>query len=496
MIAGVGQVTARPTADDPSTWHEPLELMVEALSRAGGDAAGGDARRSSLLDRVDEVTAIPSFVWSPRDPARAAAESLRISPRATRVTGPGGTVPQTALLDAATRIAAGELDVAVVVGAEAMKSRDLAKRRRADVAWRHQGDDVPAAPVVLTAPDALSDPERACGLALPVSTYALFEQALRRAAGLDRVGHLARLDALAARMREVARTTAGAWLRDGGGDGSVTAASPSNRMVSAPYTKLLASNVMVDMGAAIIVCSLEAARRAGVDEDAMVFPLAGAVAKEQWLVSTRRELSTSLAMAACARALFGPAAPSPEAVALVDLYSCFPSAVQLGCAALGIDPLTDPRPPTVTGGMTFFGGPGNNYVTHSIAETVARLRASPGATALVTALGWYASTHAWATYATTPPRGGGFAVHDAQGAVDAVPLREADWGYEGEAEVEAFYVGHVGGGEAARAIVSVLAPSGARRMLACDDAAAAAELEAADPLGGRVTVRDGWVTIR
>lgn len=465
--------------------------MADALARAGDDASGRHAGRSALLERLDVLTAIPSFVWSVHDPAVAVADALGLSPAATRVTFPGGTVPQRALFDAARRIAAGELEVAAIVGAEAMKSRDLARRAGGRAAWHAQGDDVPAAEVVFeVAERAVDDDEQAAGLALPVHTYALFEHALRRSAGRSREEHATRLGAIAARMSSVAATNDASWLREPVEPSAVTTPTATNRMVSYPYTKLLTSNVIVDMGAALIVCSLGAARRAGVPDEQLVFPQRGAFAKEQWLVTTRQELSTSLAMRACVRALFGEVHPSAGELALLDLYSCFPSALQMGADALGLDLLGDERPPTVTGGMTFFGGPGNNYVTHSLATMVERLRRLPGARGLVTALGWYASTHAWGTYSTTPPEGG-FAAHSVQADVDAAPLRAVDAAYEGVATVESYTVGHDRGAGPTRAIASLLTPAGARRVVASDDATTAAEIEAADPLGGALEVRAG-----
>jgi acetyl-CoA C-acetyltransferase len=474
--------------------------MVEAIGLAGDDASGVPGVRSSLLEHLDVLTAVPSFVWRHPDPARATAEQLGLSPVSTKVAFAGGTVPQRALFDAARRIATGELDVAAIVGSEAMKSRDLARRALGHEQWRakeqlereaaERGDPVWAEVVFEVAESAIDDLERNAGLALPVHTYALFEHALRRAQGLSRTEHVVRLNALATRMSGVAAVNPQAWLRDP--DMAASAATPSatNRMVSLPYTKLLASNVVVDMGAAIVVCSLEAARSAGVPDDQLVFPQRGAYGLEQWLVSTRTELSQSLAMRACARALFGEAPPSPDALELMDLYSCFPCAVQMGAAALGIDPLTDERPPTVTGGMTFFGGPGNNYVTHSLATMTERLRERPGATGLVTGLGWYASTHAWGTYSTTPPEHP-FDVAHVQSAVDATPLRAVDPAYEGEAVVESYTVGHDRAAGPTRAIASLRTPGGARRIVATDDAALAAAIEAADPLDGVMEVRGG-----
>src|ERR1019366_9337410 len=241
-----------------------------------------------------------------------------IGARSTRVTFAVGTVPQTAVFDAAARIARGELDVAAVVGAEAIKSRDVARRNDERVTWHTEAADVEAAPIVFDVPDAMSDHERAAGLVVPAHAYALIEHARRRARGLGRTEHLGVLGALASRMSEVACNNELAWLRERVSASTVTTPTPANRMIAAPYTKLLTSNVVVDMGAALIVCSLEAARAAGVPDDQLVFPCAGASAREQWLLSERDELSVSLAMRACARQLFGETPPSPDDLAMLD----------------------------------------------------------------------------------------------------------------------------------------------------------------------------------
>jgi acetyl-CoA C-acetyltransferase len=87
-----------------------------------------------------------------------------------------------------------------------------------------------------------------------------------------------------------------------------------------------------------------------------------------------------------------------------DLYSCFPCAVEMGVQALGIA-RNDARGLTVTGGLAYFGGPGNNYSLHAVATMVDRLR-EKGGTGLVSAMGWYATKHAVGVYgATPPPRG-------------------------------------------------------------------------------------------
>src|SRR5690606_12195358 len=133
------------------------------------------------------------------------------------------------------------------------------------------------------------------------------------------------------------------------------------------------------------------------------------------------------------------------------------------------------RPLTVTGGLTFAGGPWNDYVTHSIATMVGVLREDPGAIGFVTANGGLISKHAFGLYSTTPPAGGFH--HDApQAAVDAAPGREVVGDHEGPATVEAYTVMHSRDGAPERALVAVLTPDGRRAWATSEDPAVMAAM--------------------
>jgi acetyl-CoA C-acetyltransferase len=210
-------------------------------------------------------------------------------------------------------------------------------------------------------------------------------------------------------------------------------------MVSYPYTKLLVANLPVDMGAAYIMTSFEHATQLGVARESMVFPQCGADANDHWYISERPQLDDSPAMRALWRALenFGL---REDTLAHIDLYSCFPTVVQSACDVLGIDAFDPSRIPTLTGGLTFGGGPGNNYVTHAIASAVEALRHDPGSHALVTGLGWFSTKHSWGLYATSPPEKG-FQHHDAQSEVDATP-KCAFAQLQGNVRIESYTVSH------------------------------------------------------
>jgi acetyl-CoA C-acetyltransferase len=194
----------------------------------------------------------------------------------------------------------------------------------------------------------------------------------------------------------------------------------------------------------------------------MVFPVSGADANDHWYVSNRWDLHSSPAIAAAGRAALGAVGAGIDDVAFVDLYSCFPAAVQIGARALGL-PLDDPtRPLTLTGGLTFAGGPGNDYVTHSIATLVERLRSAPPSTlGLVTGLGWYVTKHSVGVYSSSPPEQP-FRAVDAQADVDALPRRELAPDAEGPVVVETHTVTYDRDGTPANGIAACLLPDGSR----------------------------------
>src|SRR5439155_27112090 len=162
-----------------------------------------------------------------------------------------------------------------------------------------------------------------------------------------------------------------AWFRTPMTAAEIREATPDNRMVGFPYTKAMNSNWDLDQAAALVICSAGAAEACGVPRDRTVFLHAGTDAHDTPLVSNRDNLWSSPAIAAAGRKLFELAGAGVDDLAHADLYSCFPSAVQISANALG---LSQGRPLTVTGGLTFAGGPLNNYVTHSIATMTGLLR--------------------------------------------------------------------------------------------------------------------------
>jgi acetyl-CoA C-acetyltransferase len=230
----------------------------------------------------------------------------------------------------------------------------------------------------------------------------------------------------------------------------------------------MCANIDVDQGAAILLCSYEAAKAAGVRDDNIVFLHASAEAHDHYFVTERETLATSPAMHAAGTEALRHAQLGIDDVAHFDLYSCFPSAVQIGRAALGISS-DDTRPLTVTGGLGFAGGPVNNYPSHGIARMVETLRTQPDTFGLTTALGWYVSKHAVGVWSAQPPRQP-FAVSHPQARVDALPRRDPAGLVDTEAKVEATSVAVERDGTPTVGIVTALLTDGRRAIANTRDA--------------------------
>jgi acetyl-CoA C-acetyltransferase len=470
VVVGVGQVTIHPdTETDPADRPEPAELMAMALQRAAEDchgAAEGAAAPAgrALLERADSLRVVVPLGWRSINPALIVAGRLGLVPdhvpAELMLSAIGGNTPQALMHDACTGISRGDLDVVLVTGAEAMYTRGASRRdpSKPALAWATQSaDDTPVpTPFGIDKPGA-TDLEMTRGVILPIHAYPLLENALRAANGLTLAEQAARIGTLWAAFSQVAATNPHAWIRSPRTAEEIVHPSETNRMVSFPYPKLCTANMQVDQGAGYIVCSVEAARAAGVPEERWIFPLSGADGNDHWFLSHRHELHRSPAIRLAGRAALELAGLGIDDIGPIDLYSCFPAVVQMAAAELGL-PVNDPsRPLTLTGGLTFGGGPGNNYTSHGIAQTVGALREQPGAVGLATGLGWFATKHSLGLYASRPPAHEGarpFAWRDVQPEVDVLPQCRVDSEATGPVRVETYTVTFDRDGAPERGIVA------------------------------------------
>jgi acetyl-CoA C-acetyltransferase len=523
VVVGVGQVTNRPhTEGDGSLADrpEPLGLMLDAVVAAvedcDGSLPGGSAPSGrALLARTGSLRVVNPLSWHYIDPGALLAEGLGIEPDQVLVTTTGGNSPQMLINATALAIGRGDLDVAVIAGADCYYTQAAARRHpdRPLLPWTVQPTDTEPPTMFGSDRRGTTTSEEERGLDLPIHVFPLFENALRADSGRTLPEHLACIGALWSRFSTVAADNPQAWLREPWSAEELITPSEANRMIAYPYTKLLTANLQVDQGAAAILCSAAAAEAAGVPRDRWVFPLSGADAEDHWFLSHRADFHSSPAIRLAGSSALTLAGSTIDDVDHVDLYSCFPSAVEIAAAELGLA-IDDPgRPLTVTGGLTFAGGPGSNYGTHSLARLVGELRAAPGTTGLATGLGWYVSKHSVGYYGTEPPSHGGdadrlpsgtvvesaagFSWADPQAAVGALPQCTPDADARGEVTVETYSVPFARNGAPERAVVACRTLEGRRAWAHVTDPDQLAVLVTEEGCGRLGTLRaDGEVDLR
>lgn len=402
--------------------------MIQAVN-----AAAEDAEAPRLLSRLDQVC-VNQGMWNYSDPARAVASALGAHEAASAKTYWGGNFVQLALNQMSLAIARGELEAVAFTGAE--WGRSLSRFARAGK--EPSLSNAPGTPDMTYGKHEYMAHliERDLGCVRPIQTYPLLENALRYARGERIEAHMTRISSLWARFAQVAARNPNAWIRDPPSAEEIRTPSASNRPISFPYLKLLNSNNNVDQAAALILCSTDFARRMHTPESKWVYPIAGTDAHDTLFISSRSKLHRSPAIRIAGGKCLELAGLTPEDLDLVDLYSCFPVAVQIAAEELG---LSEERELTVTGGLTFHGGPLNNYVMHSVARTVELLREAPSQKALCTGNGGTLAKHSFTAYSGEPPAHP-FRHASMQKEVDALGQREALDTWDGRLPVEAYTV--------------------------------------------------------
>jgi acetyl-CoA C-acetyltransferase len=423
------------------------------------------------------------------NPPWSVAQRIGARTRELVYTPGGGNMPQVALNRACERIAQGESTVALLTGAEALRTELAARRAGVALDWQ---EDAPTAPEEWGGHRwAWSEHEAAHSMQAAINMYPLFEQVIRGARGRSIDAHRLAMGRLFARFAAVARDNPRATRREGYSAEEIATPSQTNPITGFPYTKLMTASVYVDQSAAVIVCSAAKADELGVPDSRRVYLHGCAQGDDHWYVTERWNLHSSPAIRAVVRKTFDMADKTLADVAAFDLYSCFPSAVEIACQEIGLDE-DDPRDLTVTGGLPYFGGPGNNYVMHSIAAMVERMRRQPGAFGLVTANGNYVTKHAAGLYSTTPLEREWVreAPASLQRELDALPKAPFTETPEGAATIESYTVVHSKTGPELGIIVGRLVGSGVRFVANTPrDAALFADLEARDALGRPGNVR-------
>ena len=455
VIIGIGEYVDRPAAITEAL--EPVDLMAEALRAADLDGGGG------LLHRLESVELIGLISWRYVDPVGLLCERLGIDPAHKVNASMGGETPLRLIHEAAVRIAKGEITAAAIVGGEAMNARNKARKARENLPW------TPLAPAEATVRFPMSRYEtsnvaKKLRVSDPAQIYPFYEMATQAAWGQTPAEAQALSADLWAGYASVAAQNPSAWIKGTATADRIAEVTADNRIINWPYTKSMVANPSVNMGAAVIVTSLAAARLNGVAEDRIVHIWGGAKAEEPEDYLLRDRYDHSSAQTAVLKSAVELVGGDVNRFGPLELYSCFPVVPKMALRALGLG--QGAKVPTVTGGLSFFGGPLNNYMTHAVCAMVRELRAHPGDIGLLYGQGGYVTKHHTLIVGIEPPPGPMALEYSVQAQADAgrgtVPKLVEN--YIGPARIETYTIVYGRDGTPIDGIVILRTPQGERTM--------------------------------
>ncbi len=481
VVIGVHQLINREK--DPAKAPGPLDMLIEIARGAAQDSGAGE----SALEVVDALGLVEVAGWYPQSATGLICEKLGIAPKTRLQTRVGGELSLTLVNRIAESIARGEVRAGLILGTNNLATGMKARAAGVDPGWETGGEGEPE--LMGATKPGNSELEEAYGIDAPTNVYPIIENALRARRGRDLESHSRALSDLMEPFTRVAAANPYAWFPVARSAEEIRTVTDQNRMIAFPYPKYMNAVLYTDQAAGALICSEETAQALGVPREKWVYWWGGAnTAEKSWFVSERTDIGRSHALDECARRTFANTGLSIDDIQHIDFYSCFPVAVELGCEAYGVAE-DDPRGLTVTGGLPYAGGPGNNYPMHSLVTMIERLRANVGDKGMVTGNGWYVTKHSSSVFSTEPnpdePKGSW--PEPAEVGTDPEPVAtEAN----GEAVVEGYTVLYGRDGRPERGIVLGRLNASGERFIAntTDDPAALEDLAAHEAIGriGRV----------
>ncbi|MFX1391626.1 MAG: hypothetical protein ACFE9Z_16295 [Promethearchaeota archaeon] len=388
VIVGAAQITQNKNVEVP---HDPLHLIaqtsLDALKMCGVD---------SFRPAIDTIYMTTISSWIYEDAPRDLSKILDISPINKYIAPISGNTPQLLVNKASRSIYKGESKVILIAGGEASYSKYRSKKGQTTLHWPK-----PPPKTVNKAHKAvifyLSQFENQYKLNNPSYIYALIETALRAACGRTLKEHQNYIGKLYEKFSKVASENPYAWERNQYTAEEIITPTKNNRKICHPYTKRMVANLYVDQAASLIITSEEIADRAGIDQEKWVYPMGGVDLKNIFYLSQRPKLCDSPAIREGSRLVLNQAGLKLENIDAFDLYSCFPCMVEISKREIGLAE-DDPRDLTITGGLSFFGGPFSSYSLHSIVSAVNLIQKNPTMKIMILANGGYNTAQSFGIY--------------------------------------------------------------------------------------------------
>jgi len=388
VIVGIGELTQRTR--EPGESLEPLALMAAALRAAEADAG------VPLLHAVDSLDVVAEYSWPYVDPTGQLCEQLGLRPARSVYGKLGGESPMRFLHEAALRIRRGETEVAAIVGAEAQYAVTAALKRGVTLPWSPRDEHAK----LVRGVDYLHPLAVKLGVASPATVYPFYENAMQAAWGQTPAQGRTEAGAIWERCAAAAAANPYAWQREAAAAGAITAPSATNRLVAWPYTVRMVANPQVNQGAALLLTSVGKARQMGIADERMVHVWCGAAAQEPVDYLQRDRYTHVPAQEAVLERILEQVGDA-GAFRSLELYSCFPIVPKMARSTLALSPSAAE---SCAGGLSFFGAPLNNYMTHATAAMVRELRGHKAAHGLLYGQGGYMTGHHAVVLGSQPSR--------------------------------------------------------------------------------------------
>jgi len=412
VLVGVGEVVEK-IPDDLGKASSPVDLMQKAAQAALDDIALDDRGMSALLSAIDTIAVVrtnsdsgaqlKSPFGDPENYPRVIGNRIGINPKMAVYSAAGGQAPQRLVNEFSTKIAYGACEVVLVAGGEALANQKAMKRAKIKADWTEDvSGSIDARPTDISKVFDITHLHNEF-THLP-AIYTVMENARRAKLGLSIKAYRKECAELLQTFAKVASVHPYSMFAESPSLDEIQNISETNTAITDLYSRAMTAKDGVNQGAALILMSEDKAKALGIDRAKWIYPLSGSSAIENTL-PYRENLSSSVAMKAAYDAAFGIGGLSISDITHMDIYSCFPIAIFAACEALGIK-INDPRGLTTTGGLPFFGGPGNNYTMHGIVNLVRKLRQDGQGYGLVSANGGLLSKHCVGLYGTDAPQRG------------------------------------------------------------------------------------------
>jgi len=403
VIVGVGDIIDKRKVDGP----DPLTLLGQA-----SEIAFEDTGIRNVIDYLDAIgvvrfsvdfsTATNQSRFGYSNFPRSLANKIGVKKDISELySGMGGNAPQVLLQEISKKIHANEIHCALISGGEVLQTMISKLKSGEKLNWEDSAGGEPE--IIGINDEGFSKEEKKHYMDLPSNVYPIFANAIRSSKSQSSEEHLRECSELFSKFSKVASLNPKAWFPKFRTPEEIEEISDSNRLVGFPYTKYLNSMIRVNMASSLVVMSEKLTKELKIPQNKKVYIHGSCVLNDIWNVSKRPSLNESPAIRECGKEVLSQAGISLSEISFLDIYSCFPSAVQIAQKELSLDS-NDDRPLTVTGGLPYFGGPGNAYTMFSSSEMVKKLRSNPNEYGMVTANSWFLTKHAINIFSCKPPQ--------------------------------------------------------------------------------------------